>query len=192
MDASDLSGAWDYNTLPANVRIGPGCYLENRGSFRRFLSRRDPGLILGARVHIYTWAALSVEPDGVLSVGDESVLVGPIFWCAEQISIGKRVTISYNVMIADSDFHPRDPALRRQDAIACAPGGDLSGRPPIIARPVVIEDDVQIGIGAIILKGVRIGAGAQIGAGAVVAADVPAGAYVAGNPARITVARQPA
>jgi acetyltransferase-like isoleucine patch superfamily enzyme len=50
---------------------------------------------------------------------------------------------------------------------------------------VVVEDDVWVGIGAIILKGVRIGAGARIGAGSVVTSDVPAGAVVEGNPGRI-------
>jgi len=48
-----------------------------------------------------------------------------------------------------------------------------------------VGDDVVIGIGAMILKGVRIGAGARIEAGAVVTSDVPAGAVAAGNPARV-------
>ena len=50
--------------------------------------------------------------------------------------------------------------------------------------PVVIEDGADIGVGAIILPGVRIGAGAQVGAGAVVASAVEAYAIVAGVPAR--------
>ncbi|MGZ4179456.1 MAG: DapH/DapD/GlmU-related protein [Solirubrobacteraceae bacterium] len=51
--------------------------------------------------------------------------------------------------------------------------------------PVVIGDDVWIGINATILKGVAIGSGAIVAAGAVVAKDVPANALVAGNPAVI-------
>jgi acetyltransferase-like isoleucine patch superfamily enzyme len=51
-------------------------------------------------------------------------------------------------------------------------------------RPVVIGDDVWIGIGAIILKDVQIGDGARIGPGAVVTSDVPDGTSVWGNPAR--------
>jgi acetyltransferase-like isoleucine patch superfamily enzyme len=58
-------------------------------------------------------------------------------------------------------------------------------RPPLTTKPVVIEDDVQIGIGAIVLKGVRLGRRSVVLAGAVVTADVPPGATVGGNPARL-------
>ena len=47
----------------------------------------------------------------------------------------------------------------------------------------VVEDDVSIGAGAIILPGVRIGRGSRIGAGAVVTKDVPEYTTVVGNPA---------
>jgi acetyltransferase-like isoleucine patch superfamily enzyme len=50
--------------------------------------------------------------------------------------------------------------------------------------PVVIEDDVDIGIGAIVLPGVTVGKGAQVGAGAVVTGNIPAHAIAAGIPAR--------
>lgn len=53
------------------------------------------------------------------------------------------------------------------------------------ALPVTIEDRVWIGGGAILLPGVTIGREAVVGAGSVVTRDVPAGARVAGNPARL-------
>lgn len=49
--------------------------------------------------------------------------------------------------------------------------------------PVVIEDDCDVGVGAVILPGVRIGKGAQVGAGAVVRSHVEAYSIVAGVPA---------
>jgi 2,3,4,5-tetrahydropyridine-2,6-dicarboxylate N-acetyltransferase len=55
---------------------------------------------------------------------------------------------------------------------------------PPSAEPVVLEDDVLIGANAVVLEGVRVGAGAVVAAGAVVIDDVPAGAVVAGVPAR--------
>jgi acetyltransferase-like isoleucine patch superfamily enzyme len=185
--AAKHSADWDYATLPSNVRIGADCYIETRGSFRRFRSRHQPGLILGDRVKVYCWTNFSLEPTGYLEVGSDSTLAGATFWCADRVVIGCRVVISYNVVIADSDFHPKDIEGRREDAKAISPFGDASMRPPFECRPVIIEDDAQIGIGAILLKGVRVGAGARVMAGAVVARDVPAGATVEGNPARVTL-----
>jgi acetyltransferase-like isoleucine patch superfamily enzyme len=186
MELKALTGGWDHAGLPKNIRVGANCYLERKDSFKRFRSTRQPGLVLGDRVKVYTWTEFNIDPGGTVEVGADSVLAGVIFMCAESIRLGSRVIVSYNVTIADSDFHPSDPELRKLDAIANAPEGDLTRRPQVVARPVVVEDDAWIGIGAIILKGVRIGCGARIGAGAVVTKDVPAGAMVAGNPARVT------
>ncbi|MCK4347314.1 MAG: N-acetyltransferase, partial [Thermoplasmatales archaeon] len=49
----------------------------------------------------------------------------------------------------------------------------------------IVEDEVSIGAGAVVLPGVRIGRGAMVGAGAVVTKDVPSNAVVVGNPARV-------
>ena len=56
---------------------------------------------------------------------------------------------------------------------------------PASATPVIIEDDVMIGANAVVLEGVRVGKGAVVAAGAVCVEDVPAGAVVAGVPARV-------
>jgi len=57
------------------------------------------------------------------------------------------------------------------------PGANVSGN-------VVLEDDVTVGSGAVVLQGLRVGAGAFVGAGAVVTHDVAPGAVVVGSPAR--------
>ena len=56
---------------------------------------------------------------------------------------------------------------------------------PASATPVIVEDGVLIGANAVVIEGVHIGANAVVAAGAVVIEDVPAGAVVAGSPARI-------
>jgi acetyltransferase-like isoleucine patch superfamily enzyme len=185
VNIDEITGEWDYGSLPKNVVLGPGCFLERRASFQRYRSEQPIGLSLGDNIAVYTWTEFNIDPGGQVTVDDDTVLIGAIFMCAERITIGRRVVISYHVTIADSDFHSLDVESRRRDAIANAPGGDLSKRPPVESRPVVIEDDAWIGIGAIILKGVHIGKGARVAAGSVVTRDVPPGATVAGNPARI-------
>ncbi|CAI3810551.1 Maltose O-acetyltransferase [Pseudomonas sp. MM221] len=91
-----------------------------------------------------------------------------------QVRIGDDCQIGPNVQIYTAD-HPLDPEVRRS--------GLESG------RPVTIGNNVWIGGAAIILPGVTIGDNAVVGAGSVVTRDVPAGATVVGNPARV---RQPA
>ena len=79
-----------------------------------------------------------------------------------------------DVTIADTDFHSLDPIIRssQDDAIFAS------------HKPVEIGDDVFIGGGSYILKGVHIGNGAIIGAGSGVVRDVPDMIIVAGNPAK--------
>jgi maltose O-acetyltransferase len=86
------------------------------------------------------------------------------------ITIGDRTQIGPFTQIYAAD-HPRDHATRR----AHLENG----------RPVHIGANVWIGGGAIILPGITIGDDAIVGAGAIVTHDVPAGATVVGNPARI-------
>ncbi len=54
-----------------------------------------------------------------------------------------------------------------------------------VAKAIVIEDNVWLGGGAIVLPGVRVGRNAVVGAGAVVSRSVAANTVVAGNPARV-------
>ena len=56
---------------------------------------------------------------------------------------------------------------------------------PASATPVIIEDDVLIGANAVVIEGCRVGKGAVVAAGAIVTKDVPAGAVVAGCPAKV-------
>lgn len=86
------------------------------------------------------------------------------------VAIGDRTQIGPGVQILTAD-HPRDPELRKQLFES--------------GKPITIGEDVWIGAGALILPGITVGNNAIIGAGSVVTRDVPAGATVVGNPAKV-------
>lgn len=108
-------------------------------------------------------------------IGDNSG-VGHLsnFTVGDRITIGRNCRIGAAVSILDSPGHPLDPALRLE--------GKPASREEV--RPVVIEDNVWIGVYSIIMPGVTIGQGSVVAAGSVVMAPVPANVLVAGNPAR--------
>jgi maltose O-acetyltransferase len=106
-----------------------------------------------------------------IHLGDHVFLnFGCVLLDVAEIHIGKDTQIGPNVQILTAD-HPRDPRVR-ETGVECG-------------IPIRIGRNVWIGGGAIILPGVTVGDDAIIGAGAVVTRDVPEGATVAGNPARI-------
>lgn len=94
---------------------------------------------------------------------------GIILDCAE-VHIGDNVACGPNVQIYTA-YHPIIASER------------IKG--PELASPIVIGDNVWIGGGAIICKGVTIGADTTIGAGSVVIRDIPAHVFAAGNPCRV-------
>src|SRR5207248_11631715 len=104
-----------------------------------------------------------------------TLLNGALVMADERIEIGSHCLISWNVGIADSDFHPLEPAQRLIDAQAVAPFyKDRPPRPEIETRPVKISDNDRIGMNAIILKGVTIDENSVVAAGeAVVHGGLP-------------------
>ena len=82
------------------------------------------------------------------------------------VRIGDNVSISPQVAISTAAHSAADPEFR------------------VEIRPVVIEDNVWIGMRAMILGGVTLGRGCVVAAGAVVTKDVPPLTIVAGVPAR--------
>jgi acetyltransferase-like isoleucine patch superfamily enzyme len=108
-------------------------------------------------------------------IGDGTWIgAGCYFHSAGGIKIGVRVGIAPHVKILTS-VH-KEGSLPLSDPIIYS---------PLEFAEVVIEDGCDIGIGTIILPGVRIGKGVQVGAGSVVTKDVEPFMVVAGNPARV-------
>ena len=92
--------------------------------------------------------------------------------------------ISHNVDIHDSNDHPIEPKLRHNHYVDICNDGYLSNY-NLRSKPINIMDNVWIGFGACILKGVTIGDNSIVAAHAVVVKNVPENVVVAGNPARV-------
>ena len=170
--------------LARGVQIGEGTRFHGRPLVEL---AEDSVLRLGAGVVLTSWSthtALGVNHPvvirtlrrgAVIEIGDDVGISGGSICAALSVSIGSGTMLGANVTILDTDFHPvRHP--RRRHA------------PPPDPRPqdaVTIGTNVFIGTGAIVLKGTTIGDDAVVGAGAVVRGQVPTGAVVSGNPARL-------
>ncbi len=169
---------------PPNIIVGERAVITGDRPFKRFYSTRDPALTLGQGCTMLG-TQYSFGPQGVATIGDYCYFTNVVLLCEALVQIGNHVIVGWNATIADADFHPLSPVQRIQDAVAVSPLGKDWDRPAFASKPVIIDDDVFIGPGAAILKGVHIHHGAWVEPGAVVVNDVPAGARVLGNPARI-------
>lgn len=108
-----------------------------------------------------------------LTIGDNTWIGQNCFFhSAGGIKVGKNVGIGPNVKMLTS-YHKEEG----------------TGKPILFSalefEPVVIEDDADIGVGTIVLPGVKIGKGVQIGAGAIVTKNIPDYAVAFGVPARV-------
>jgi len=84
----------------------------------------------------------------------------------KSVRIGDHVRIGANCVIMDGDFHLDDPRV---------------GEP----QPVIIENNVWLGYGVIVKKGVTIGENSVIGTNSIVTHDIPANVIAAGMPAKV-------
>ena len=128
---------------------------------------------LGRNVYVGHQTILKGYYKNELRIGDETWIGQQVFMhAAGGLTIGARVGIGPGVKILTSEHREAG----REVPVLFS---------PLELAPVVIDDDADLGIGAIVLPGVHVGRGAVVGAGAVVTRDVPAYAVVAGSPARI-------
>jgi virginiamycin A acetyltransferase len=101
----------------------------------------------------------------------------------EALAIGNYVSIADNVVFVLGGQHQTN-CLTTFPLKAYFTGID-NNLDSMSKGPIIIEDEVWIGMGAIILSGVNIGRGAIIGAGSVVTKNIPPYSIAAGSPARV-------
>ncbi len=129
---------------------------------------------LGSNVHLHRGVAIQTGAGGSVSIGDKTHIQPNCRISAYQgsVEIGCGVEIAPNC-----SFYPYDHALK--------PGVPMSQQPLQSCGGIVIEDNVWLGVGVIVLDGVHIGRDAVVGAGSVVTSDIPPGGIAVGVPARV-------
>jgi acetyltransferase-like isoleucine patch superfamily enzyme len=132
-------------------------------------------LCLGNRVRFWSTIApthLRVGQHGKLTIEDDCYINGALISADISVKIGRGVYLAPMSQVADS-YAFGTPEASQQTA------------------PIVLEENVWIATRAIVLPGVTVGKGAVVGVGSIVSSDVPAGAIVAGVPARVIRYLQP-
>lgn len=181
-----------------NYRLHRCTYAIN--TFFCRIAARMSGVKLGNSINFWGWTSFFRYPNSTLHVGkntlfnsssygnriginhkciitthtsEASLMIGKhvgmtstTINCWSSIAIGDDVRIGANCIIMDGDFHHDDTRVS----------------PP---RPIVIEDNVWLGAGTTILKGVRIGRNSIIGMNSTVTKDIPANCIAAGNPCTV-------
>lgn len=117
---------------------------------------------------------ISVLVGGELIVGNKVGISNVTIIAASSIVIGNNILIGGGTTIVDTDFHSLNPSHWHTDR-------DSEN---MLTKPVVIHDNVFIGMNTIILKGVTIGSNVTIAAGSVVSKDIPDNQIWGGNPAK--------
>ena len=148
--------------------------------------RIAPDVKMGRDVKIYAFVNLYgceigdetrigtfVEIQKGVKIGRRCKIQSHAFIC-EGVTIEDEVFVSHGVNFIN-DLVPRATRLR----------GGLKTEAEWVCTPTVVKRRAAIGTGAVVLAGVTIGESALVGAGSVVTKDVPPGALVVGNPARV-------
>lgn len=120
------------------------------------------------KVRLTTWPDRRQRSE--IIIGDHCLISpGVRISAAQSIRIGNNVMLAANVYISDSDWHGTYNRIR----------------PYKCHKDVVLDDNVWLGEGVLVNKGVHIGANSILGAGSVVTRDIPANSIAVGNPASV-------
>lgn len=150
----------DFQAIADDVVIGEGTRLS------RFIN------LYGCTIGDDSMIGPFVEIQRGATIGSRCKVSSHTFIC-EGVSIGDRCFIGHGVMFTN-DKTPRATNAK----------GEPQSADDWTMVQTLIEDDVSIGTGAIVLPGITIGRGAMVGAGATVTRDVAPLTLVVGAPAR--------
>ncbi len=157
--------------MPSNQQVAANVKLGRNVQLFGFTNLY--GCEIGDDVKIGTF----VEIQKGAKIGRNCKISSHSFIC-EGVTIEDGVFIGHGVIFTN-DRHPR----------AAGADGKLLTETGWTCEPTLVRRGASIGSGATLLCGITVGENALVGAGSVVTRDVPAGATVAGNPARVMTPR---
>lgn len=108
----------------------------------------------------------TLTKEASIIIGNNCGFSGTVIGAFSKIELGDNIRCGANTLITDSNWHFNDPR---------------SGKP----KPIMIQDNVWLGVNSIVLKGVTIGKNSVIGANSVVVNDIPDNVVASGNPCKI-------
>jgi acetyltransferase-like isoleucine patch superfamily enzyme len=111
-------------------------------------------------------------PSAQIRIGNNVGLAGTTLHCSVSITIGNHCRCGPGVIICDNDSHRVARSVEER-----------AKRPA--EAPIVLEDNVWLGMRTIVLKGVTIGANTIVAAGSVVTQSLPSNVVAGGIPARV-------
>lgn len=158
-----------------DVKMGKGCRFTGKIHFERL---QEGSISIGNNcifnsTHtsnlsgLFTPCIISTAKKGAkITIGKNCGFSGTRIRCGKSITLGNNVRCGANTYIADTDAHSDDYRAGKD-------------------RPVIIEDNVWLGLNVVVLKGVHIGKNSLIGANSVVTRDIPANSIAVGSPAKV-------
>lgn len=163
-----------------NISVGRGCIFAGVPYFRRHpagtINIQDACVFRSSEwsnsIGLNRRCFLEAGPNAEIIIGSNSGFSGSIISASSSIRIGENVLCGGNCTIVDSDRHPLDMNGRRSNAT-------------VKALPIIIRDDVFLGINVVVLKGVTIGEGTIVAANSVVSSSLPEKVLAGGCPARV-------
>lgn len=157
------------------IQINYSCNFQGHTHFHRLPNSK---IIIGMNctfnssptsnlIGIYSPCMIStIKQNAEIRIGNNCGFSGTVIASALKITIGNNVRCGANTLITDSDWHAEDYRSGSN-------------------KEIIIEDNVWLGYGVKVLKGVHIGENTLIGAGSIVTHNIPANVIAAGNPCKI-------
>ncbi|HRG37642.1 MAG TPA: acyltransferase [Bacteroidia bacterium] len=150
--------AYFYRFPTATISMGENCTFRSR----------DISNLIGVNRRCIISALYKTSK---VQIGNNCGFSGVTIGALKEITIGDNLICGANVIISDYDWHNADPNRRFEMCMD--------------AKPVIIKDNVFIGVNSIIWKGVTIGENSVIGANSVVTKSIPPNVFAGGNPCKV-------